>query len=66
MSRHTYSGLLAVRAWCDNCGWASEARNAQGLAAQHCDKYEHSTHVESTLGVAYLNDRDHDKKRGKR
>lgn len=51
MTKH--SGLLGVVAECVTCGWASEARNAMGNAAQHAMRTGHEVHVEQTVGVIY-------------
>lgn len=48
-----HSGLLAVHARCDDCGWESEAKNAAGNAAQHAGRTGHTVHVEQTIGVTY-------------
>lgn len=54
MRKNTYSGLLDVRAWCDDCGFEQLERNAVGLAAIHADRNpEHTVHAESTIGVTY-------------
>lgn len=36
---------------CTDCGATFEAKNAQGLAAQHADRYGHEVHVD--LGYAF-------------
>ena len=30
--------LVHYRAWCEQCEWTAESRNAQGIAAQHATK----------------------------
>ncbi len=50
--RVTYTGVT-VRAWCDTCGKSWVTKNAQGVAAQHCDRYAHVVHVEIARSVSY-------------
>lgn len=38
---------------CEDCGWESYARNAQGNAAKHSDRYGHTVHVNVEGGVTY-------------
>ena len=40
--------LLRIMAWCVNCDWELESRNAEGVAAQHARKYGHKTEGEIT------------------
>lgn len=51
--RETWSGLLAVFAECENCGWTTHARNGLGLSAQHHDRTGHVVSVEQTIHVRY-------------
>ncbi len=51
--RTTHSGLLGSQAWCDDCPWSLEARNALGSAATHADTYGHTVHAEQTNGITY-------------
>jgi len=53
--RPTSAGLLGVNALCRECGWHSQARNAQGNAARHYDATKHTVDVESTMAVTYGN-----------
>lgn len=38
--------LLNAEAWCDECGWKTEGRNAMGNAAKHYQKSGHFVMVE--------------------
>lgn len=51
--RTTHSGLLGSQAWCEDCPWRLEARNAMGSGARHADTYGHTVRVEQTTGVVY-------------
>ena len=50
--RETWTGLT-VHAWCDDCEKKWFSKNAQGVAAQHCDRYGHVVHVEIARSVSY-------------
>jgi len=43
--------MMLARAFCEDCDWQLEANNAQGVAAQHADKYGHT--VKGELAYAY-------------
>ena len=55
--------LLAANAWCTNCKWEYEGKNAMGLAAIHHKKTEHFTMVElhysQTFGEPRLDENGH-------
>lgn len=53
MSRDTTTALLAVAAQCQECAWASESRNAVGVAARHHDAHGHTVTVEVTRSITY-------------
>ena len=42
--------LIAARADCEDCEWFVEARNAQGIAAQHADQYGHTVACDLNYG----------------
>jgi hypothetical protein len=50
--RVTYRAY-AYHAVCEDCGWSSEAKNAQGNAARHSDVYRHTVHVHVKGTVTY-------------
>ena len=41
---------IAARASCESCEWFVEARNAQGVAAQHADQYGHTVACDLSYG----------------
>ena len=45
--------MVGARAWCETCGWALEARNAQGVGAQHARRYGHNVRGEKGYGFTY-------------
>lgn len=55
---HTWTGVVAITAVCETCGWSAYTRNALGLAAQHARRLDHSVNVEQILSISYLNDAD--------
>ena len=52
MSRSTWT-RRDLRAWCQDCGKEWFSKNAQWVAAQHCDRHAHVVHVEIAMGVSY-------------
>lgn len=48
-----HSGFRDVRAECEDCGWKSDAKNAQGNAARHHDAHGHTVHVEIMQHICY-------------
>ena len=48
-----YHILVDIRAWCETCDWKLEARNAQGVAAQHARRYGHTTRGEKGYAFRY-------------
>ena len=51
--RITYTSYDA-QVWCTDCEWEYYGKNGIGLAAQHCDKYEHIIHCESIHGITFV------------
>jgi hypothetical protein len=43
--------MTLARAFCQDCDWSVESNNAQGVAAQHADKYGHE--VKGELAYSY-------------
>ncbi len=44
-------GLVAAMAWCQDCKWTAESRNAMGIAAIHHNKTGHYVIVETHLAT---------------
>lgn len=56
---NTYTGMLDAHAWCEDCRFEQDERNAVGLAAQHADRHpDHEVHAEQTIGVTYNRKKD--------
>jgi hypothetical protein len=51
--RPTRSGIVDGQAWCRQCGWSTEGKNALGNAAQHADRTSHEVQAELTRVVIY-------------
>ncbi|WP_049900099.1 hypothetical protein [Natrinema altunense] len=47
------SGVIAVNYGCHDCEFGGEARNGVGLAAQHAEKYGHSTWAEQITSMEW-------------
>jgi hypothetical protein len=51
--------MLDAHAWCEDCRFEQDERNAMGLAAQHADRHpDHEVHAEQTIGVTYNRKKD--------
>lgn len=48
-----HSGWRDVSAKCEDCGWQSDARNAQGNAARHHDASGHKVSVQIRQHICY-------------
>jgi hypothetical protein len=52
--KNTWTGILDSTAWCDDCNFNLQARNATGTAAKHADAHEdHTVHVEQVTSITY-------------
>jgi len=60
-----HSGFRDVIAHCEDCGWQSNAKNAQGNAARHHDAHGHSVSVEISQHICYQTRERYDASRGK-
>jgi hypothetical protein len=45
--------LIDVSAYCADCDWTAETKNAHGLGAQHHDRYDHDVRVNQTHVFRY-------------
>jgi hypothetical protein len=52
-SRGEWSTRPDYRAECLTCGWFCQAKNAQGVAAQHARKHKHCVRVEVEVTRIY-------------
>lgn len=52
-TRARISGIVEAGAECRDCGWSCSARNAMGLAAQHCDRTGHVVGCHQIIHTTY-------------
>lgn len=52
-TRKAYTGLLSMRAFCHDCDWTLESKNALGVAANHSSHHQHDVSIETTLVKSY-------------
>ena len=45
--------LIEAEAWCTDCDWTTEARNAMGNAAQHHQKTGHYVQMQLIYGQTF-------------
>ncbi len=51
--RLKYKGRPEIHYFCADCGFEGYGRNGIGLAAQHCDNYGHTCHVEIESSLTF-------------
>lgn len=51
--RNTYRGVTDAGAWCDDCPWTAQGRNALGLGNQHARRTGHTVLCDETWTVTY-------------
>ena len=54
MKRHTYTAAPDIEVHCRDCDWEYAGKNGVGLAAQHCDRYEHIVSFDSYGGGTFV------------
>jgi len=47
------TGLAAVQANCETCGWICQKRNAHGVGARHAKAHGHKVYVEQVTIAIY-------------
>jgi len=47
--------LLSASAWCNDCNWTTEGKNAMGNAAKHHQRTEHFVQLELYYGHSFGN-----------